>query len=118
MMGIKITALMLYLADGKVLSGKAKMQVGHISAHIKNDTRIQVKKVWDSQEIIDPQADLTIQFDFDLSLHIQTTDLERLFGIINAHLEMVEKARKAEKEAERYSEAMFDQMLSEQESLS
>ena len=111
-MGIKITALMLYLADSKVLSGKAKMQVGHISAHIKNDTRIQVKKVWDSQEFIDPQADLTIQFDFDLSLHVKTADLERLFGIINAHLEMVEKLRKAEKDAERYAEAMFDAYVS------
>lgn len=88
------------------------------SFHVDNNTDFVVKQVWDYQDITNPNADLVIRLDYDVTIHIQTADLERLFGVINAHLEQVHKARKAEVQAERYAEAMFDQMLSEQESLS
>lgn len=82
------------------------------------NTEFRINKVWDSQDITDPSAALALYIGQDLTIHTSTEDLERLFGVINYHLEQVHKARNAEKEAERYAEAMFDQMLSSQESLS
>lgn len=82
------------------------------SFHVERDTEFLVKKVWEHENIIEPNCSLVIRLDSAVSIHIETADLERLFGVINAHLEQVHKARKAEVQAERYAEAMFDEYIS------
>lgn len=54
------------------------------------------------------------QSDDRLWVFLNREQLEQLFGKINQYFE----AERAEREAERYSEVMHDQMLSGQESLS
>ena len=110
-MGIKITALMLYIADSKVLSGKAKMRTSS-SMFIYENTEFRINQIWEHQNPAEPSTALALYLDNDVTIHVSVADLERLFGVINAHLEVVEKARKAEKDAERYAEAMFDNYLS------
>lgn len=82
----------------------------------------KVRKIWDNHNILDINTDFALQVETNdrttIFIHAKRAELEIIYKALDDFFADIHKAEKAEVEAERYAEAMHDQMLSEQASLS
>lgn len=75
----------------------------------------RVRKVWDKEDILDPNASLSLSVDVvnggSLFVHGNRAELAVIYKALDDYFSEVHEAQRAEREAEEYASYMLDKMV-------